>query len=130
MIEMLGSNARTIIQGVKVGAASVATGKPQGSIGEFKNPLTQKQSTEIVGNMAGSGAIVTNLSLYAELVYSEPSNPDHYTALRGRPSDIGGRVGDFTGFTIFSDVHADSIAGATAEEKAEIEQILKQGVYV
>lgn len=130
MIEMIGSNARTIISGIKAGAASLATGKLQGSEGEFKNPLTQKQTTDIVGNMAGSGAIVTNLSLYAEIIYSEPSNPDHYTSLRGRPSDIGGTVGDFTGFTIFSDVHADSIAGATEEEKREIEQTLQRGVYV
>lgn len=130
MIEMIGSNARTIINGVKTAAASVATGKPHGSIGEFKNPLTQKQTTDIVGNMAGSGAIVTNLSLYAEILYSEPSNPDYYTQLRGRPSDIGGTVGDFTGFTIFSDIHADAIAGATDEEKREIEQTLQRGVYV
>lgn len=130
MIEMIGSNASTIIQGVKTAAASVATGKPQGSIGGFKNPLTQKQTTDIVGNMAGSGAIVTNLSLYAEILYSEPSNPAHYTELRGRPSDIGGTVGDFSGFTIFSDVHADAIAGATEEEKREIEQTLQRGVYV
>lgn len=130
MVEMIGSNASTIIQGVKTAAASVATGKPQGSIGGFKNPLTQKQTTDIVGNMAGSGAIVTNLSLYAEILYSEPSNPDHYTQLRGRPSDIGGTVGDFTGFTIFSDIHADAISGATDEEKREIEQTLQRGVYV
>lgn len=130
MIEMIGSNTRTIINGIKAGAASLATGKVQGSAGEFKNPLTQKQSTDIVGNMAGSGAIVTNLSLYAEIIYSEPSNPDHYTQLRGRPSDIGGTVGDFSGYTIFSDVHADAIAGATDEEKREIEQTLQRGVYV
>jgi hypothetical protein len=130
MVEMIGSNASTIINGIKIGAASLATGKVQGSAGDFKNPLMQKQTTDIVGNMAGSGAIVTNLSLYAEILYSEPSNPDHYTQLRGRPSDIGGTVGDFSGFTIFSDVHADAIAGATDEEKREIEQTLQRGVYV
>ena len=130
MIEMLGSNAQTIVQGIKTSAASLAAGKPTGSAGSFKNPLMQKQDTHVIGNMAGSGSICTNLSLYAEILYTEPSNPDYYTMLRGRPSDIGGQIRDFSGFTIFSDVDIDPISRATDAEKKEIERLLKEGVYL
>lgn len=130
VVEMIGQNLQSIVSGVKTGAASLITGKVQGAAPSFVTPIGKETSTQIIGNHAGSGAITDQLTLYAELVYTEPSQPDYYTQLRGRPADIGGRVGDFSGFTIFSEVHADAIAGATDAEKLAIESALREGCYI
>lgn len=122
-VEFMGKAAQSIAGGV----ATAFTGTPMGGAGL---PELPKETTQISGNMSGNSAITTNLQLYAEIIYTEPSNPDHYTDLRGRPSDIFGTVGSFTGYTIFSDVRADGIAGATDAEKAEIERLLKEGVII
>lgn len=125
MMEALGSAAKTI-----TGAAATAmTGVPV-STGGSTDIIGQKESTTIIGNMSGSSAITSSLDLYAELIYTEPSNPEGYTSLRGRPSDIGATVGSFQGFTVFSDVHADGVYRATDDEKRMIEQMLKAGVII
>lgn len=125
MMEALGSAAGAIAGGV----ATALTGVPM-SGGGSSDILMQKESTQIVGRMSGSSAITSSLDLYLEVIYQEPSNPQGYTRLRGRPSDIGGTVGSFRGYTVFSDVHADGISRATDEEKRMIETILKQGVII
>ena len=125
MVEAVGSAVKTIAGGV----ATAMTGVPV-SAGSGGDPMMQKESTTICGQMAGSSAVTSSLDLYLEIVYTEPSNPVGYTALRGRPSDIGGTVGSFSGYTVFSDVHADGISRATDDEKRMIEQMLKQGVII
>lgn len=122
--EMLGSATKSAVSGATSGGV---TGALVGLAGALEVP---RHETSIIGNHSGSSAACTNLNLYAELVYTEQSNPQYYTALRGRPSDIGGTVGSFQGFTIFSDIHADAINGATDAEKREIEAALKRGVYI
>lgn len=126
MMEALGSSGSAIAGGV----ASAMTGAPINTGGSVTWPLLQKESTSIVGKMGGSSAITSSLDLYLEIVYTEPSNPAGYTDLRGRPSDIGGTVGSFTGFTVFSDVHADTVSRATDTEKTMIENALKAGVII
>ena len=127
MLEALGSAAGVVAGGV----ATAMTGVPvSAGGGNAMDILLHRESTSITGQMGGSSAITTSLDLYLELVYTEPSNPEGYTHLRGRPSDIGGTVGSFTGYTVFSDVHADGIARATDQEKRMIEAALKQGVIV
>ena len=79
--------------------------------------------------------ILTNLYCYAEISYTNYSNPANYSDVRGRPSDIGGTVAEsggiaYSGLTIFDSVHVEDIPNATAEEKAEIETLLKEGVYL
>lgn len=126
MIEAIGNAANAAV-GM---AATSLTGVPVSGGSTSIDILGQKEQTTIAGRMSGSSAITTSLDLYLEIVYAEPSNPDGYTTLRGRPSDIGGRVGSFTGYTVFSDVHADGISRATDDEKRMIEQMLKQGVII
>lgn len=123
LYEMMGKAAVSIAGGV----ATVMTGTP---INTGAMPEEPQEKTQVSGNHAGNSAITTNLQLYAEIVYTEPSNPDHYTELRGRPSDIYGLVGSFTGYTVFSDVHPDSIARATNQEKEMIAEYLKRGVII
>lgn len=125
MLEAIGNASKMIAGGV----ATALTGVPM-STGSAESPLMQKESTTIAGAFSGSAAITSSLDLYIEIVYTEPSDPAGYTHLRGRPADIGGTVGSFTGYTVFSDVHADGVYRATDEEKRMIEQQLKGGVIV
>lgn len=93
--------------------------------------ITAKNNTSVVGNLAGSIALIANNHLFIDVKFANPSYPTHMLGVRGTPSDIGGTVGTFSGhFVEFSDVHADSIGVATEEEKREIEQLLKTGVLV
>ena len=54
----------------------------------------------------------------------------NYPAFYGYPANITGRLNSFSGYTRVKDVHVDNISGATAEEKREIESLLKSGVIV
>lgn len=68
---------------------------------------------------------------YPYLIVERPreSFPDGYLHTLGKPSDIGGTLGDFSGFVVVKDCHLDGVP-ATDEEKNEIMNLLKQGVIV
>lgn len=125
------------ISGQTAGLASAASGDfGKAAAAGISSNLTlwsgkalARHTTMTAGQHGGSVAICTNLNCYIEIRRSAASQPDYYNVLRGRPSDIGLTVGSFIGFTVFSEVHAD-IATATAEEKAEIERLLKEGVII
>lgn len=90
---------------------------------------TARRTTSIIGNHGGSVGAICNQYLYAEFTYTETSNPANYDTVRGRPSDVGGIVGDFSGYTTFDHVDLDGVP-CTDAERAEIQTILQQGVYV
>lgn len=124
VVQALGSATQTLGGGI----ATAVSGVPMVSGSPSMAP--QREQTTITGNLSGSSAATTNLNLYAEIVYTEPSNPQYYTQLRGRPADIGLTVGSFSGLTIFQDVETDGIARATDTEKREIQRLLKEGVII
>lgn len=109
-----------------VGAAASGIDK---MLGAGYTAVLARHSTFTAGQHGGSVAICTNLNCYVEIRRSAASQPAYYDALRGRPSDIGTTVSSFSGYTVFSEFHAD-IAGATAEEKAEIESLMREGVII
>lgn len=90
--------------------------------------FVNKHKTMIISSDGGVSA-VTNLNLYAELIYVEPTSPDNYTELLGRPSDVGGVVSDFSGFTIFREVDTKSL-NCMDNEKEEIRNLLIRGVFL
>lgn len=95
---------------------------------------TAQRHTAIIGNHGGSAGILTNLQCYFEITYTEYSNPAAYSEVRGRPSDLGGTVAEqngiaYSGLTIFENAHVHDIR-CTPEERAEIEMLLKEGVYL
>lgn len=68
---------------------------------------------------------------YPYLIVERPreSFPDGYLHTLGKPSDLGGKLSDFSGFVVVKDCHLDGVP-ATDEEKNEIMNLLKQGVIV
>lgn len=139
IIGALSSNLTAMVGSFEKGAQAFATGGTPGAGGlsaesstaNALHMLTAQRHTQVSGNVSGSAAILANNHLFLDITYANPSYPSTMQAVRGTPSDIGGSVGTFAGtFTVFSDVHADSISSATTEEKNMIEQALKAGVFV
>lgn len=124
--QMLGAIVSTAVGAVMGNAGAVVSG--------IVDAAAAAHNTNIVGNHGGSAAVLTNLYCYAEFTYNEYSRPAETDPTRGRPSDLGGTVGEsngvqYAGFTVFDsvDVHA---VNATTDEKAEIESLLTSGVYL
>ena len=139
IIGALSSNLTAMVGSFEKGAQAFATGGSPGAggvsaAGSTANALrmvTAQKHTTVAGNVSGSVAILSNMHLFLDITYANPSYPSTMLDVRGTPSDRGGSVGTFAGtYTEFSDVHADGISGATEEEKHMIETALKQGVYV
>lgn len=139
IIGALSSNLTAMVGSFEKGAQAFATGGSPGAggvsaAGSTANALrmvTAQKHTTVAGNVSGSVAILSNMHLFLDITYANPSYPSTMLDVRGTPSDRGGSVGTFADtYTEFSDIHADGISGATEEEKRMIETALKQGVYV
>ena len=65
------------------------------------------------------------------LVLTQPQQhlDDHYKEYSGLPSYITYKLGACSGYTKVENV-IDNTVSATDEEKAEIERLLKEGVYL
>lgn len=82
----------------------------------------------------GIGAYLSPRSAYLIITRPNPANPASkgkagFLEMEGGTAHLSGNVGDFTGYAEFSEVRLDGFA-ATDAEKAEIERLLKGGVYV
>lgn len=119
------------------GAASIlAGGNP--SIGDLMSGSTPslaagmflaKHTTSVVGSLGGGVGLISDLAVRITTERVVPAKPANYQTTKGFMSVTGGTVGSYTGFTVFSSVNV-SVAGATDEEKYEIERLLKEGVYI
>lgn len=128
-----GSNVVGSLMGSKVG--SLATGINAG------NGLASISGQSITSSNAHGGSVTSTIDTEIYLIIERPewSNPAGYLEMFGLPSDIGGTInmsstGDvsrnqpFRGFLSVRQVKLDGIE-ATTEEKAEIESLLRSGVY-
>lgn len=125
------------ISGQTTGLAQAASGQYDkaassaisSTVSLWSGKALARYHTVTAGQHGGSVGICTNLNCFVEIRRAAASQPDYYNGLRGRPSDIGATVGSFSGFTVFSDFHAD-IADATDDERAEIERLMAEGVIL
>lgn len=92
------------------------------------NMLMAKHTTSVVGSLGGGVAPISDLAVRLSIERVPPLNPANYTDTAGRMSGIGGTVGSFSGYTVFSSVHLN--VAATDTEQAEIESLLKSGVFL
>lgn len=60
---------------------------------------------------------------------AQHATPAHYYDIHGYQTATGGTVGDYSGYTSFAYVELDTVT-ATDAEKAELETILKGGVFL
>ena len=106
-------------------------GNPLGVAGGLLGAVTAQHHMQQTGSFSGSVSLISDLTCRLQIIRPVQSTPKYGQQLRGRPSDIGCLIGDLigTGWTSFDAVHAD-IEGATVEECAEIERLLRQGVIL
>ena len=88
---------------------------------------TMQNSPNVSSQYNGNMGILSNRQCYLIITRNVPSIPENFEKYRGYTSDITTKISDLTGYTKFSDIHVDEIEGATADEKEEIERILKTG---
>lgn len=120
-----------IIGSIKQAVTSGLSGNAGGLIAAGVNIISgaEQHHTESVGSMNGNAGYCASTEVFLICNWSYPIYTGNYDYIRGRPSEVSGTVGSFSGYNEF-EVHADSISGATDEEKREIESLLNSGVYV
>ena len=81
------------------------------------------------GEVAGGAGMLGCFTPYLIKVRPKQALPKFYTKLFGKPSMIGGSVDIFSGYTEFKSIDLSGIA-CTESERAEIEQLMKGGVFI
>ena len=115
-----------------VGAGLTATAQGLWSAG------TAPRTTKVAGSMGSNAAALGNTELYVTITYPlDISTMDEFGNQMldnvGLYSNTGGIISDYSGHLVAGVVHASTnpnIRTATDSEKAEIESLIAQGVYV
>ena len=81
------------------------------------------------GAVSGSVAMMAVKQPYLFLRTPRQAIPDKYERYCGFPSNITGRLGDFSGYTVVEDIRLNGLV-ATSTEVAEIYKLLKSGVII
>lgn len=88
-----------------------------------------KPSFKKTGAISGSTSIFGVMQPYLVLTTPKQSMPDGYNKVCGFPCNMGGKLGDFSGFTVVEDIRLNGLV-ATAPEVEEIYKLLKTGVII
>ena len=117
-----------------LGAASVALGASAliggAALAGTAAGLTSAPELSTVGSSTPAAALAEPMYCYFIIQRTECWIPDNYEKLYGRPLNEGGKVGDFSGYSVFGNIRADNIANATPEEVKLIVDLLISGVYL
>jgi hypothetical protein len=125
--EALGYVGKDAVAGIKAGAITGV------GIGRAANSAITSGSQTITSNAESGGSATAPTDTQCYLIIERPmwSAPEGYRKLFGYPSDIGGTIEEnFEGFLSVRSIKLDDITAATDAEKAEIYQLMANGVYV
>ena len=121
--------AASILSSPFTGPASFGTGA-LGLASGAAQIAGRQQHEKHVGGFGGGCGCMGYLCPIVEITRPAVSTPEDYTARVGGMSNQSGAVGDYSGYTVFDWVDVSGISGATDAEKAEIENILKSGIFL
>lgn len=113
------------------GVASISAGNVFSGIGSIAGGVTSvvSHNTEINGTFSGNVGLTTNPKCFLEISRPQWVNPTQYQKQSGIPSQISGKISDFRGgFFQIETVDLENLP-ATDTEIAELEQMLKDGIY-
>ena len=88
-----------------------------------------KSSVSRNGTLGGTCGLMGMLKPHLLVHTPRQSKPSNYMEMRGYPANIGGNVGDFTGYLEVCDVRLNNIP-ATIDEINEIYELLKGGIII
>lgn len=128
MVTALSNMATSTISGFIAGGAVGAAGSALIS-GASAAIAMQSKQVERGGSLNGAIGHLGGFTPYIVIHKPVQSLPSNYRSLKGYPSNIGGTLGSFSGYTEVSYVHLDGV-DATDREKEEIDRLLKEGVIL
>lgn len=115
-----------------------AAGSPYGLVGGatgLVDAALQRRQTQVSGTFSGNVAAMTWTRCFLEVTRPVWANPHNFQQLIGLMSQLSGTLADngegegYAGFVKVSEVDLDGFE-ASAEEKQEIERLLKSGIFV
>lgn len=111
---------------------AVATGNPALALGSATAIAggSAKSSMTRSGNFSGNAGAMGCKKPYIIVSSNVAYDAVGYNTQYGYPANLTVMLGTCHGYTKVKEVHADSIANATEQEKRDIENILKQGVII
>lgn len=145
-----GTAAAVASAGDALTASRVSSGKIDAAMGNYQNAQHAAQVSNAENSLAGatangmagmkptfkkSGAISGSTSIfgvmqpYLHLTTPRQSMPDGYEKVCGFPCNVGGKLGDFSGYTVVEDVRLNGLV-ATSPEVDEIYKLLKNGIII
>lgn len=122
----------------EVGSGALEHAHAESHIANARNTLASASANAVVGMKPGfakAGAVGASAALLAVkqpyLFLSTPRQaiPEHYQRYCGFPSNITGKLSEFSGFTVVEDIRLNGLV-ATSPEVAEIYELLKKGVII
>lgn len=128
-IPLTGRNDITSLTSILGAGMSMITGGVSGAIGAITNPEQFNPKVQRVGNISGAVGMLGQYTPYIIIQRPAQSFPSNNNMLLGRPSNIGGRVDRFSGYTEIEYIKLDGIQ-ATDSELEEIRTLLENGVYI
>ena len=139
-IPMTGSNMTQMYQAIMsaaiktAGAAAIggAGGGALGAVGALSAAdVALSKQTQVTrgGSLSSVAGILADYRGYLILHRPKQSLASGFSHQRGFPANLGGSLGEYSGYTVVESVHLKNIS-ATDAEKAEIESLLKSGVIV
>ena len=120
--------AQQILSSVMGGVSSAMTGNVGGFIENGISQMTRPQ-IETTGTTTPANSFILPQNAYLFIHSPIPQIPSTYAHTFGNACSIGGDVGNFSGFTVFSNTDLTGVS-ATDSEKMQIESLLNTGVYL
>lgn len=142
MIPLTGSNYNSLISNIismtTAAAATVASAMTTGGItapiaaadaATALNVATSKKDYQRTGGLGGSNAAMNCRYPYLTVYCPNLCAPDNQNAFTGYPAYITAKLSEQSGYTEVYKCHITA-SGASDAEIAEIEMLLKEGVYI
>lgn len=133
-IPMSGANYMSFYAGafksVMGAGLSLGAGNVGGAVASAVNGVAgMKVERERVGGISGNHGFIAQYVPYIIIERPVQNYPENFNHVIGRSSNIGGLVGDFSGYTEVREVDLSGVV-ATENELVEIRNILESGVYI
>lgn len=130
-------NVSNIVTSAVTGATGGVGGAVMGAVGSAisqapsiaSNVMNMKPDIKSGGGVGSSGGILGVQKPYLIIERPRQSVPERQNHFTGYPSNMFATIGSLSGYTEFERVNIDGIT-LTDEEKDELENILKGGVYL
>ena len=118
------------VAGMVTGSAPLTAMGATGLLQSAANTaLNSKPQIQRSGNLGGAAGIMSILTPYVIIERPKLSVANRLEQYVGQTTNISYTLGSLSGFTMIEYIHVEDCPGTT-EEVAEIESLLKQGVYL